>query len=173
MPSEKMPLFGLLKLLEDSLNNILDTAVISSWNIRVNDSNCQLSIRFNMVDKLDDTVPIDSSNITFRKAPPSRVNRDRKRADAYTRSNNIFVNDVTEEDHAEQTYKSCLTECDFNANTNSNITPSMSSFNPQTQVDGTADQDIAHIKCDHKCESCLANGDSLTCSVSHGKWQVK
>ena len=74
-----MPLYGLPKILENNINNILDCSELTSWNIRGDTSNVQVTIRFTQVEPSDMT-RIDTSNITYRKAPPSQLRRDRERA---------------------------------------------------------------------------------------------
>ena len=48
------------KLLENTMHNILDSSIVTSWNIRGDISQCQVTIRFKMADMGDmDTLPID------------------------------------------------------------------------------------------------------------------
>ncbi len=74
-----MPISGLPKILELNINNFLETANVSSWNIRGENENLQVTIRFSMKDTTSGH-QMDTSNVTYRKVPPSQTRRDRNRA---------------------------------------------------------------------------------------------
>ena len=73
-----MPVIGLPKILENNINTLLDTAKLSSWNVRGEDENMQISLRFSILKDTDK--PIDTSNITYRRVPPCQSTRNRQRA---------------------------------------------------------------------------------------------
>ena len=73
----KMSVIGLPKTLVLSLNSILDGNLVSSWNIKANSNGTQVWIRFNSEKNSDN---LDTSDITYRKVPPTKVQRDRERA---------------------------------------------------------------------------------------------
>ena len=174
-----MSVRGLPKLLEKALNDILDTGSVSSWNIRVDSKMCQLSIRFNMADTLADkslnTTGIDSTNITFRKVPPSQISRDKRRMKEH-------------QEHLEQLNSGYITselsdttDCAFNQFTtvSTNITP----LNPQQQVDGPRDQLCSECSNEHEREDshlgCLdadpnnSDQDYVVIPRGHNKHKLK
>lgn len=74
-----MTIDGLPKILEDTINNILKSSMLSSWNIRGESTMLHLSIRFNM-----DAMGVPKTDImpgiTYRKVSPSQANRNKDRA---------------------------------------------------------------------------------------------
>ena len=73
-----MPVIGLPKTLEISLSNLLDDCDISSWNIKGDNDGTQIWIRF----KSEDSA-MDNTNITYRRAPPSQMRRNKNRASSW------------------------------------------------------------------------------------------
>ena len=63
---------GLPKPLETLLASLLQTQPVSSWQIRSGSQYTQVTLRFNMAD-------IDVNNVSYRKKPPSQVQRDTTR----------------------------------------------------------------------------------------------
>ena len=74
-----MTIDGLPKILEDTVNNILKSSRLSSWNIRGEGTMLQLSIRFNM-DAMGDTNTDSMPSVTYRKVSPSQEKRNKDRA---------------------------------------------------------------------------------------------
>ena len=75
-----MPVTHLPKILEININNILELAKVSSWNIHGEKENLQITIRFCIMDSTTDTDTMATAKITYRKVLPSQVRRDRERA---------------------------------------------------------------------------------------------
>ena len=76
-PPSEMFVQGLPKTLVISLNSILSDNSVSSWNIKANSSGTQVWLRFN---GNNNSKQMDMLDTTYRKVPPSKVNRDRERA---------------------------------------------------------------------------------------------
>ena len=153
-----MPVFHLPKLLENNINNILECSTVTSWNIRGEESACSITIRFSVQDTPDHPI-LDTSNITYRKAPPSYTARSKQRARDYN-------NSKTEEQQIDDSFKDIsttpmnATECALNQPSQASISPV-----PQ-QVDGLADtpttachtsEEGGNIECDN------TNSEQLPC----------
>ena len=102
-----MPIIGLPNILENSLNNILDSMDISSWNIKGENDSMQVIIRFKMA-AVDESCSNRHSNITYRKLPPSQVQRDKNRAKEWRNEQTKFH---------QPTFDEHITENSCNANT--------------------------------------------------------
>jgi hypothetical protein len=90
-----MPIFGLPKIIENTINGILDSSNVSSRNIREGEGTLQISIRFNM--EAIDIVGPDTRNVTYRKVPPSQAKRDTNRAMAWSTCKNANRDKDTDE----------------------------------------------------------------------------
>ena len=76
-PPTKISVTGLPKTLVVSLNSILEENSVCSWNIRCNNNSTQVWIRFSGETNSDQ---MDKTDVSYRKVPPSKVLRDRDRA---------------------------------------------------------------------------------------------
>ena len=85
-----MSLEGMPLVLENSLDMLLKENVLSSWQIRSGDQYTQVTMRFSNTAIL----PTDK-DIVYRRAPPSQIARDRKRAASRLQSNDNEGNDPT------------------------------------------------------------------------------
>lgn len=74
-----MTVIGLPKVLENSLNDLLKSCKLTSWNIHGGIETVQLSIRFAILD-IENSTYMDTSNVTYRKMPPCQTKRNRERA---------------------------------------------------------------------------------------------
>ena len=168
-----MPLYGMPKILENSINNILDSANVSSWNIRGDDRDyLQVTIRFNMVDNNPTVGAIDQSNITYRRMTPSQVKRNKERA--------MMINlEKTEERENIVDNKSIPENQDYHNNNTTfqtkypdqhepTLVSNLSPLPAHQQVDGLVDTPYhSHIK----VEASMTSGDievqSRSASSSH------
>ncbi len=148
-----MPITGLPKVLEVNINNMLDLAKVSSWNVHGEKERVQITIRFNIMDNTAEQM--DTSNVTYRKVPPSQVRRDRDRAmqrSSYKENENIVSFDFNQK-----------IDCE-----NKKTKESTSSISPlplQDQVDGIAD-DISPSPChDHSSGEPSSNVESSSGST--------
>ena len=71
-----MPVHGLPQVLENALNDIMDSNSVTSWIMKGGSGYSQVSIRFKMASDSD----IQQGEIKYRKEPPSRARRDKIRA---------------------------------------------------------------------------------------------
>ena len=101
-----MSTITLPRILQSLIDTLLKDSPISSWNIRSEGTVTNLNIRFSN-DNMD---TID--NVTYRKSPPSRVARDKKR---YMDRDN-YTSSVLGSDNIHQ---SIMTQTDFEENINS------------------------------------------------------
>ena len=160
-----MPIIGLPKLLESSINTILDSCRITSWNIRGETENLQISIRFAIVDT--ETSPyIEPSNITYRKVPPCQVRRDKERLMMRNKPDQVdngFDNLIITKE------ASTLIS---NNQYDDSICNTMSPLQAQVQVDGMTDtpcpQQSATIMDTHSEEDLVHTRDQH-CTVSDSK----
>ena len=134
-----MPVIGLPKTLEISLSGILEDFNVTSWNIRGDTDGMQVTIRFKT-----DELHMDTSNITFRKVPPSQIRRNRDRAVSWRETDknqpSKCVNsiDVQKPDESSIPSNECaFTNTSDHSNSLATLTSAISSL--PDQVDGTCD----------------------------------
>ena len=81
-----MPLNGLPFILEKTLAQLIDDDQLQSWNIHGKDKFTVVTLRFNMDGTLDNDM-----DVKYKKAKPSQLKRDQKRASQYkTKSPETF-----------------------------------------------------------------------------------
>ena len=79
-----MPVEGLPYVLETSLNAIINEYKLSSWRIQSGEEFTQIILRFPMVGG-------SQGEVEYRRAPPSRISRDRKRAEDRQLNSNQYM----------------------------------------------------------------------------------
>ena len=147
-----MPVIGLPKVLENSLNTILDDLSVSSWNMKGDDGSMQVWIRFRT--DVDTQTALNNTNITYRKVPPSQVNRNRDRASNWQNKQTEKITDHTmdnefENDHNKEmppSHTGSALNKNQDCETQTNIDHNNSAFGQPSplpgQVDGLQDERI-------------------------------
>ena len=128
--------------LEVTINNILKSADVSSWNIKGDNTSLQVWIRFNMDDE-DSSGHLKECSTTYRRVPPGQRIRDRDRAMAWSNDKSRITtdmkpeceescaNDVTESNNAEG---GAFNTSDTNTNTECSAETSQVSSSPSSDV---------------------------------------
>ena len=84
---------GLPNILDNTLDTLLDKYIVTSWGVKGGNRFTEVTIRFNMAS-------MPQGNIKYRREPPSRMARDKARANRYTEPIDNFCSEDTIEDNA-------------------------------------------------------------------------
>ncbi len=77
-----MPVEGLPKILENTLDTLLEENLLSSWNIKGGQYFIQLNLRFTTASNQP-----SQREVKYRRAPPSQIARDRQHAETHETTN--------------------------------------------------------------------------------------
>ena len=139
-----MPLFGLPMVLENSLDSILSSNTITSWNIKGGPKFTQVTMRFNVAAILPGDI-----DQQYRRTSPSRQARDRKRANE-RQSTDTHSNHQCLTSNRDQETNTTPPHSPLHAQIMNNITescsPSVLIPTLPTSADNTADQPLATAK---------------------------